>query len=74
VLLLLTWSGCMFMMRSFPVVEVPPACSTMKDMGAASYRRRSLPVHSGRLTMDAMYVRVSVMAAAAACLAYMGTS
>src|ERR1019366_2039396 len=33
----------MSMMRSYPLEEIPPACSTMKDIGLASYSKRSLP-------------------------------
>lgn len=32
------------MILFLPVVASPPACSTRKDMGAASYSRRSFPL------------------------------
>eukprot|EP00539_Tryblionella_compressa_P018115 CAMPEP_0178876044 /NCGR_PEP_ID=MMETSP0747-20121128/10084_1 /TAXON_ID=913974 /ORGANISM="Nitzschia punctata, Strain CCMP561" /LENGTH=55 /DNA_ID=CAMNT_0020543573 /DNA_START=138 /DNA_END=301 /DNA_ORIENTATION=- len=32
------------MTRSFPVVDKPPACSMMKDIGAPSYNKRSFPL------------------------------
>jgi hypothetical protein len=36
-------SGLMSRMRWWPSVDAPPACSTMNDIGLASYIRRSLP-------------------------------
>ncbi len=40
------WSavGVTSSMRRVPVVDLPPACSMMKEMGLHSYTRRSLPL------------------------------
>ncbi len=40
-------SGCMSRMRCVPVMAAPPACSTSRLMGLASYIRRSLPALPG---------------------------